>query len=246
MPIQFQYGTPSMYAQAAQMVGEAQAARQTQAIALEKQRQTADIAMLQFREQLSIQAEQRSQQWELQKMEMRSQSDFALEERKRQIFAERDLQKEMKLQDEVEAGIKIIQESKHLSDKQKPIEIYRFKMNMLGYTPPKSDKFDLSQFGDNDLTPEPLEEEKPRGIVSGIKGLLGIKSKIPTGRGFATPFGDTVVQREPVVQSAMRLTDSDKEKLQTLDATSRKELETILSSGNTQLIQAALTRIRNL
>ena len=145
MPIEMQYGTPLMYAQAAQMVGEAQAARQKQAIELEKQRQTADIQMMQYKEQLGLQAEQRAQEWELQKMELRSQSDFALEERKRQILAERSLQKEIKLQDEVEAGIKIIQESKHLSDAKQPDgvserekAIYAYTMKkQLGYTVPR-------------------------------------------------------------------------------------------------------------
>jgi len=250
--IEIQYGKPSMYAQAAQMVGEAQAARQTQAIALEIQRQTADMEMAQFREQLGIQAEQRSQQWELQKMEMRSQSDFALEERKRQILAERDLQKEMKLQDEVEAGIKIIQGSPHLSAVKdsrgvsaKDEAIYAFIMEkQLGYTVPReTGKLNLSGIDLTGLTPKALVEEPDRGIVSGVKSLLGIgKSRPAMEQGFATPFGDTVVQREP----AMRLTNSDKEKLQTLDLASQKELETILNSGDTKLIQLALNRIRNL
>ena len=245
MGIEYQYGSASMYAQAAQMVGEAQEARQTQAVELEKQRQTADIEMMQFREQLGIQAEQRSQQWELQKMEMRSQSDFALEERKRQILAERDLQKEMKLQDEVEAGIKIIQSNNDLSDTQKPDAIYRFRMSKLGYTVPRaSDKLDLSHM---DLTPDE-QVEKPTGMAAlrptqplkpvqgGIGGLGGggmMYPYIPSGA-------------KPTVQPSMRLTDSDKEKLQTLDLASQKELETILNSGDTKLIQLALNRIRNL
>jgi len=244
MPITYEHGTPSMYAQAAQMVGEAQEARQTQAVELEKQRQTADIEMMQFREQLGIQAEQRSQQWELQKMEMRSQSDFALEERKRQILAERDLQKEMKLQDEVEAGIKIIQSNNDLSDTQKPDAIYRFRMSKLGYTVPReTGKLDLSQYGDMDLTPDeptgiaalrPTQPLKPvQGGIGGLGGGGMMYPYIPSGA-------------KPTVQPSMRLTDSDKEKLQTLDLASQKELETILNSGDTKLIQLALNRIRNL
>jgi len=263
MGIEFQYGTASMYAQAAQMVGEAQAARQNQAMELEKQRQTADIEMMQFREQLGIQAEQRSQQWELQKMEMRSQSDFALEERKRQILAERDLQKQMKIQDEVEAGIKIIQESPHLSAVKdsrgvsaKDKAIYAFVMEkQLGYTVPReTGGLDLSQYGSENLTPDEPVVEEPRGIVAGTKKFLnsGVSGWPSLGGSFGG--GMTLPENKPAVaqpailrsEPSMRLTDSDKEKLQGLDESSRKSLETVLASGNPQLIQAALTRIRNL
>ena len=183
MPITYQYGTPSMYAQAAQMIGEAERIKTEQNIALQQQEMKAREKLTERQNQLSIESEMRSREWELQKMTIASQNDFMQEEKKRQFLADRELAKEVKNKDELEAGIKVIRESTQLSSvkgpdgtSEKEKAIYAFTMKkQFGFDVPRdTGKLNLSGIDLTDLTPEPVEEESDRGIVSGLKSLLGI------------------------------------------------------------------------
>ena len=259
MPITYQYGTPSMYAQAAQMIGEAERIKTEQNIALQQQEMKAREKLTERQNQLSIESEMRSREWELQKMTIASQNDFMQEEKKRQFLADRELAKEVKNKDELEAGIKVIRESTQLSGKKRPDgtsekekAIYAFIMKkQFGFDVPRgTGKLDLSGIDLTDLTPEPVEEksERQRYDLFNILGQTATTGMVGLGGKFGGGI-DMGTNTPPVIQKVVKnlqLSKTDEQRLNNLDAESRAEFESIFNSDNPELIQIALNRLRNL
>jgi hypothetical protein len=88
MGIKVQHGKVEDVAKLGILAGKSEAAQKTIARAEAMQRQLLQIEhdkqMLQFRAELDLEAAKRSQQWEVEKMEIRSRTDFAREEGRRQ------------------------------------------------------------------------------------------------------------------------------------------------------------------
>jgi len=259
MPITYQYGTPSMYAQAAQMIGEAERIKTEQNIALQQQEMKAREKLTERQNQLSIESEMRSREWELQKMTIASQNDFMQEEKKRQFLADRELAKEVKNKDELEAGIKVIRESTQLSDKKRPDgtsekekAIYAFTMKkQFGFDVPRdTGKLNLSGIDLTDLTPEPVEEksERQRYNPFNILGQTATTGMVGLGGKFGGGI-DMGTNTPPVIQKVVKnlqLSKTDEQRLNNLDAESRAEFESIFNGDNPEQIQLALNRLRNL
>ena len=259
MPITYQYGTPSMYAQAAQMIGEAERIKTEQNIALQQQEMKAREKLTERQNQLSIESEMRSREWELQKMTIASQNDFMQEEKKRQFLADRELAKEVKNKDELEAGIKVIRESTQLSGERGPDgtsekekAIYAFTMKkQFGFDVPRdTGKLNLSGIDLTDLTPEPVEEksERQRYDLFNILGQTATTGMVGLGGKFGGGI-DMGTNTPPVIQKVVKnlqLSKTDEQRLNNLNAESKASFETIFNGDNPEQIQLALNRLRNL
>ena len=267
MPITYQYGTPSMYAQAAQMIGEAERIKTEQSIALQQQEMKAREKLTERQNQLSIESEMRSREWELQKMTIASQNDFMQEEKKRQFLADRELAKEVKNKDELEAGIKVIRESTQLSgergpdgtsEKEKAIYAFTMKKQFGLNVPRDTGKLNLSGIDLTDLTPETVEKEESNRRWYDPLNLIGGTAKfrehvsIPGMAGLGGRFGggiDMGTNTPPIVQKVVKnlqLSETDEQKLNNLNAESKASFEAIFNGDNPELIQLALNRLRNL
>ena len=261
MPISIQHGSASMYAQAAQMIGESERIKTEQNIALQQQAIKARENLTERQNQLAIEAEMRSKEWELQKMTLASQNDFVQEERKRQYLADRELAKKIQREDELEAGLKAINESEYLSEEQKPIEALKYKMKkMYDYSILDKKQDDLGAIlsglgitAENitDLSKTGTKQEQPK--KSWFKRWSEAVMESPSGMAsFGGKFGggiNTGTNTPPVIQKAiqkLQLTEQDKQRLNNLDAESRASFETVFNSDNPELIQLALNRLRNL
>lgn len=260
MPITYQHGTPSMYAQAAQIIGESERIKTENQV--QAQRDLDD-----FKIKLSLEAEQRVRAWELEKMTLASQNDFAILERERQILADRELAKRIQRQDELEAGLKAISESDDLDPITKKRELLKYKMEkMYNYQMSRPEKQDeltaiLQQLGIGGEQVAGMKEggvvepERPGGLISKEESKTLRAQAIREPTTWAEPSvedwrkaGEEVMKQKltpPVVQN-LQLNETDRARLNTLDNTSKKEFEVIFNSNNPQLIQVALNRLRNL
>lgn len=113
MAIRREHFDISTIGQLGQKAGEAQAAKEQARIAAQAASQLRDInarkELAEFNAQLSIEAEKRQQVWELEKMQRRSENDFALEEQRRRILQTKQLEKQLREQEETELKMKALQ-----------------------------------------------------------------------------------------------------------------------------------------
>lgn len=119
MAIEYKYGaTPTL--KLAEQVG------------IERQRQIQqaradDIRKQQMAQQFQIESEMRTRAWELEKMELNSRQDFQMQQLREQAHFQRELAKELKEKDELEAGLKAIQNSPIFSEKDKELASIQLK-----------------------------------------------------------------------------------------------------------------------
>lgn len=115
MPISYEYGGTET-AKLAQVAAKerTQRERESQALAIQQQKELA-----QFNIQLQTESEKRARAWELEKMEIASRNDFAMQEMERQAQFEMQLQKQIQEQQEMNAKIKAVQNSDIFDSEEK-------------------------------------------------------------------------------------------------------------------------------
>jgi len=245
-----------MYAKAAQLMGESERIRAEQNLAIQNQRVQAETDLAIFRNNMEIEAEKRARAWELEKMTLVSQNDFAQQEKERQILQDRELAKQIQEQDELEGGLKAIYESDELDPSQKNSVAFDYYMKKkYRYDVPRLEEDILGQLGiskealsdmkNNEVAGEEVveEPEKPgllRTIGSAIYSGLTKADTGPVNLTKQFPGGI------PQVNYGLQLSDNDRQLLNSLDAVSKQEFESILNSKNPDTIKIALDRLRNL
>lgn len=187
MAIRVEHGRPETIIAAAKRAGEAQASlrAQQQAEGLQIQQQEFDYRTT-LRQQdivIDLQMQERAKLWEIQKMELRSQGDFAREERKR-----------MRALDEYDATIKYIGESDWIDDSIRPGLEFKAKMKLLNQG--VSDRTIFPELYERQTTERP---PSPTQRMSAMKMLEDERFEEPTGwRKYAPSF---LGGKEPVSES---------------------------------------------
>jgi hypothetical protein len=193
MGIRVKHGSPRAQLSAAVKVGQARAGEQ---IAKEAMRGASRLQEMQLQMQhqqalkqqdmaMDLQMNEASKLWEIEKMQLRSQGDFAREERKR-----------MRALDEYDAAVKYIDESDYFDDAQK--EGLKFKA-----------KFRLLNQGvtDRSIFPEMYERQptaerppSPTQRISAMKMLETEQYQEPDWLQRLLPFGKGELSEQDVVQ----------------------------------------------
>lgn len=124
-----QPGLATLYGTLATLVGQAEAGRRTQQLALETAERARsrehELATMQMRAEYEIEGERRSHEWELEKAEIASRNDFMEEERKR-----------LTKHQEYDAAMKAIDKTDSLSPKEKEDFKLQYELReRTGYTP---------------------------------------------------------------------------------------------------------------
>lgn len=193
MAIRVEHGKPSTIIAAAQRAGEARAAvtvaqqAQEESDRLEAQQQEFEFKKVLRQQDMAIdlQMQERAKLWEIEKMQLRSQGDFAREERKR-----------AQALDSYDAAVKYIDDSEYFDEGQKEGLKFKAKMKLLnvGVT-------------DRSIFPEMYERQgaaaerppSPTQRMSAMKMLEDERFEEPTGwRKYAPGW---LGGREPVSES---------------------------------------------
>jgi len=173
MAFRVKHGGPTAYAKLAQLAGEAKKAQRDEAINLQMierlRREQSDQRMLEMRQKFGEAAEIRAHEWELEKMMLRSQSDFAMEEEERRVKKQYVLAKELKEQQKFDAAIEAVEETELLSKKEK--EDYILKLTI------------------EHLTGRSFEQEDPtkRLLANMMRGSQGVVAPQPQAVGDVPP-----------------------------------------------------------
>jgi len=261
MPIKREYTPVKALGKLAQLAGEAEAAKRAEAFA--QQRLMAQLQAeqqrerLEFQARLSLEAEQRAQLWELEKMEIRSRNTFALQEKKW-------LQKE----EEKQAKMKKLEEAKqqgYITDNEYKRAWFEVEMGVKLPTPKKEDKREeleedysyylniLRGFKENvDITPgiwkrktiAPLAVVDKKGEVvreaTAEEKVLYDYAKTRLEQ-LAPAFSGAA---EPEKTAAPTLTKDDEKRLAALSEIDKANFRRILEEGNPEKIKIALNRLR--
>lgn len=193
MAIRVKHGKPSTIIRAAQRAGEARAGAQIAQRAIQDaERVREQEAEFQYRTALKqqdmvidLQMNERAKLWEIQKMELRSQGDFAREERKRG-----------RALDEYDAAVKYIDESDYFDDSQKEGLKFKAKMKLLN-----------QNVTDRSIFPEMYSRQtaaerppSPTQRISAMKMLETEQYQEPNWLQKLLPYGKGELSEQDVVQ----------------------------------------------
>jgi len=246
----------------AQLAGEAEAAKRAQALAqqrylarlqAEQQRQR-----LEFQAKLNLEAEQRARLWELEKMEIRSRNEFAMEE---ELWMKKQREKQAKLdkldeymskgfftnneykriRTEIELGVKLPAPKKEdrLETLESDVEYYTNMMR--GFR----ENFDIKKGWGKKVVPlavvdkkgEPIREATPEEKALYDYSKKRLRQITPELAGLATPSTEAAL-------AELELTETDMAKLQTLSEADRAEFGQIWKTGTPEAKAIALRRLR--
>jgi len=254
MAIKREYTPVKALGRLAQLAGEAKAAEKSaqraQQMKIIQMQAAHQQKRLEFQAELSLEAERRAQLWELEKMELRSRSEFALKE-KQWLRKQEEKQAKLKKLDEakqqgyitddeykriwaeVETGVRL--PTLKVEDKREKLEAdYSY---YLGITNTFEENADINPGFGKTIVPlaavdkkgEPVREASPeeKTLYDYAKGRL---DKLSPVLGAAVP--------------EQTLTTDDEKRLSALSETDGANFRRILEEGNPEKIKIALSRLR--